>query len=280
MARIDVSLVPWNDAPLPLGLEDGWASTYVTQRIEISVDGVRLIDLAGADEVIPTRVTPFDTLTPAEALEVLLGQAQYPEDFVRRRDVPLLLCPCGEAAEGSLLATLIVTDESVCWEKLRWESDWPDAPATPVCDVIQFHRDEYTSALTAAARLSEEFGGRSTSFLRVREFDPGLRHRLLRRWRGELADRLKHFDIHVVELADGPWKDEVDRLVDSSMNLVGLIPRDHRGEPHLPAGSAAGEIIRHAMILLESTESFRLPWPTLESAQWLLKQLRPPSGRA
>ncbi len=125
-----------------------------------TVDGADLTDwirqrTRHLDPKVPAEETIWlagDTEDASERLDQLLGH--LPPDFDGQR-VALLTCPvCGGFGCGVFTAVLQLSDDTVSWHELGWESETAeespflfDPPLS-----LTFDRAQYTHALEAARR--------------------------------------------------------------------------------------------------------------------------------
>lgn len=240
--------------------------------MEFIVDGRTVAELSGID-VDPEHITVFDLVDAGLASDVLMGLAQLTESFPPEGRLPLLVCPCGEPREGALTVRVSLTKDTVTWDQWAWEEDgFPNEwfPSLPAC---HFSLDEYSAAIDEAARVATAMRGKASSVIRVADHLGGIRHRIMRRARSELAAQVDWLDLEDLQPDAGGASVDLHELlaaVKSIRNELAAATTDRR---YLPTLEQSDRVVAAASRILTSPEKFRLPQPTLDALDWLCGNL-------
>ncbi|WP_150117002.1 hypothetical protein [Arthrobacter sp. ERGS1:01] len=236
--------------------------------MEFIVDGRTVTELSGID-VDPEHITVFDLVEAGLAADVLMGRAQLTESFPPEGRLPLLVCPCGEPREGALTVRVSLTKDTVTWDRWAWEEDGFPKEPFPTLPACHFPLDEYSAAIDEAAQVATAMRGKASSIIRVADHPGGMRHRIVRRARSELAAQVDWLDLEILKPDAGGASAGLHELlaaVKSIRNELAAATTDRRYSPTLEQSE---RVVGAASRILTSPENFRLPQPTLNALDWL-----------
>lgn len=273
MTSLQIGLRPWVTPAGGLDA-DTWITRTVESRIEFSLDGRSVSELARAGDHIET-VTIFDLDDKMLAAEVLLGQAVLSDGFPGPGRIPLMLCPCGDPGEGSLTVRLSLTDDTAIWDQWAWEYDYGLAPSEqhPELPACRFPIDPYRAAVNDAGRLATLVGGIPNSIVRVANHGDGIRRWIERRWRGELACQLDWLDVEMVHADSGEIESQLKRILELMIHIRNELAPVQAARRYVPTAEQSELVVKAASEILESPEGFRLPEETRQAVKWLRSQL-------